>query len=35
MGIFDVAQGLVNSAESIVFSDTFIDISSVTNNLKA
>ena len=35
MGIFDVAQSVVNSAAGIIISDTSIDISSVTANLQA
>ena len=35
MGIFDVAQSVVNSAAGIIVSDTSIDISSVTANLQA
>ncbi len=34
MGIFDVAQSVVNSAAGIIVSDTSIDISSVTANLQ-
>ena len=34
MGIFDVAQSVVNSAVGIIVSDTSIDISSVTANLQ-
>ena len=34
MGIFDVAQSVVNSAAGIIISDTSIDISSVTANLQ-
>ena len=34
MGIFDVAQSVVNSAAGIIASDTSIDISSVTANLQ-
>ena len=34
MGIFDVAQSVVNSAVGIIVSDTSIDISSVTTNLQ-
>ncbi|WP_413814408.1 VirB6/TrbL-like conjugal transfer protein, CD1112 family [Caproicibacter fermentans] len=34
MGIFDVAQSVVNSAAGIIVSDTAIDISSVTANLQ-
>ena len=34
MGIFDVAQSVVNSAAGIIVSDTSIDISSVTTNLQ-
>ena len=34
MGIFDVAQSMVNSAAGIIVSDTSIDISSVTANFK-
>lgn len=34
MGIFDVAQSVVNSAAGIIISDTSIDISSVTTNLQ-
>jgi hypothetical protein len=34
MGVFDVAQSVVNSAAGIIVSDTSIDISSVTANLQ-
>ena len=34
MGIFDVAQSVVNSAAGIIVSDTSVDISSVTANLQ-
>lgn len=34
MGVFDVAQSVVNSAAGIIISDTSIDISSVTANLQ-
>ena len=34
MGIFDVAQSVVNSAAGLIVSDTSIDISSVTANLQ-
>ena len=34
MGIFDVAQSVVNSAAGIIVSDTSIDINSVTANLQ-
>lgn len=34
MGIFDVAQSVVNSAAGIIVSDTSIDISSITANLQ-
>lgn len=34
MGVFDVAQSVVNSAAGIIVSDTSIDISSVTTNLQ-
>ena len=34
MGIFDVAQSVVNSAAGIILSDTSIDISSITANLQ-
>jgi hypothetical protein len=35
MGVFDVAQSVVNSAAGIIVSDTSIDISSLTTNLEA
>ena len=35
MGVFDVAQSVVNSAAGVIVSDTAIDISSVTANLEA
>ena len=34
MGVFDVAQSVVNSAAGIIVSDTSVDISSVTVNLQ-
>lgn len=34
MGVFDVAQSVVNSAAGVIVSDTAIDISSVTANLE-
>lgn len=35
MGVFDVAQSVVNNAAGIIVSDTSIDISSITTNLEA
>lgn len=35
MGVFDVAQSVVNNAAGLIVSDTSIDISSITTNLEA
>ncbi len=35
MGVFDVAQNVVNNAAGLIVSDTSIDISSLTTNLEA
>ncbi len=35
MGVFDVAQSVVNNAAGLIISDTSIDISSITTNLEA
>ena len=35
MGVFDVAQGMVNNASGVIIGDTAIDISSVTADLEA
>lgn len=35
MGVFDVAQSVVNNAVGLIVSDTSIDISSITTNLEA
>ena len=34
MGVFDVAQSVVNNAAGVIISDTAIDISSVVNNME-
>ena len=35
MGVFDVAQSVVNNAAGLIVSDTSIDISAITTNLEA